>query len=103
MSEWPGSEAFAAEIHAAFASPITYTPPSGAPQQITGVYSDVPAPTWDGKGASLRTISWEVQQSDVADPALGAEIVAGAKSWRVVDITRRDDVEAWELIVERAS
>lgn len=100
MSEWPGSDAFAADIHAAFATPITYQAPGGDAVSITAVYSDVPSPGFFGEGATQRTISWEVQQADVADPVKGAEIVSGTKTWRVIDITPRDDVEAWELIVE---
>lgn len=103
MSEWPGSETFAAEIHAAFASPITYKPPGGALQPITAVYSDVPAPGFYGEGATQRTVSWEVQQADVPEPVKGAEIASGIKTWRVIDITRRDDVDAWELVVERSA
>lgn len=103
MSEFPGSDAFAAEIHAAFAQPITYKPHGGALQQLAAVYSDGAAPNFDGMGASLRTIRWEVRQADVAEPELGAEISANGKTWRVVDITRRDDVGAWELIVEQSS
>lgn len=102
MSEFPGSDEFAADIHAAFAQPITYKPRGGALQQVTAVYSDSAAPNFDGMGATLRTIRWEVRQSDITDPELDAEISAEGKTWRVVDITRRDDVGAWELIVERA-
>lgn len=101
MSEWPGSEIFAADIHAVFATPITYQAPGGAVVPVSGVYSDIPSPGFFGEGATQRTISWEVQQSEVADPVKGAEIVSGTKTWRVIDITPRDDVEAWELIVER--
>lgn len=103
MSEWPGSETFAAEIHAAFATPITYQAPGGAVVPVSGVYSDVPSPGFFGEGATQRTISWEVQQADVADPVKDARIVSGTKAWRVIDITPRDDVGAWELIVERSA
>ena len=103
MSEFPGSDAFAAEIHEAFAQPVIYTPDGGAPEEITAIYSDEPAPNFDGAGATLRTISWEVRQSDVANPQHDAMIEANGKVWRVNDITRRDDVGAWVLIVERAA
>lgn len=103
MSEWEGSDAFAAEIHAAFATAITYKPPGGELLQLSAVYSNEPAPTFDGMGATHRTISWEVRQDDIAEPQIEAEIEGAGKSWRVIDITRRDDVGAWVLIVERSA
>lgn len=108
MSEFAGSDEFAAEIHAVFAQPVTYVPLSGPSQPIHAVYSNNPAPGFMGEGATLRTITWEVLQADVAKPAKGDKIVGGVElparlrgEWLVIDITARDDVAAHDLIVER--
>lgn len=97
MIDW---DAHAANIHAAFAVPVQWVPAVGAQKEIAAVKSDMPAPGFPGEGATLRMISWEVRQSDVTSPSKGDRIVHGATTWRVIDITRRDDVGAWELIVE---
>lgn len=108
MSDWPGSDAAASDIHRAFALPVTYVPLSGPSQAITAVYSNKPAPGFMGEGATLRTVKWQVLQADVAAPAKGDKVVGGAElperlrgEWLVMDITERDDVAAHDLIVER--
>jgi hypothetical protein len=110
MSDWPDSDAVASEIHRAFALSVTYQPLSGPSKPIAAVYSNKPAPSFMGEGATLRTVKWQVLQADVAAPAKGDRIVGGAElparlrgDWLVIDITVRDDVAAHDLIVERTN
>lgn len=101
MSAWDEVAASAAAaIHGAFASTVIYAPKSGSQISLTAVRSDEAAGNFMGAGATMRTVSWEVRQSDVAAPSKGDAILADDIEWRVIDITRRDDVGAWVLIVE---
>lgn len=92
-------------VHAAFASDVLYER-AGAPAfPRSAVRSDTPAEGFQGAGATLRQLSYEVLQSDFvgeAKPAKGDVIVDGADRWKVIDVTRRDDIGAWVLIVARA-
>lgn len=101
---WGGRAA--ADIHSAFAEdlPVRYTGAGLTAAAIAAIKSDVPGEPFQGAGKTLRTISFEVRQADLPqDPRKGNTIVeddgAGA-AWRVNEVRRRDDNEAWELIVE---
>jgi hypothetical protein len=93
-----------AAIHAAFAEPVTYTGAGLAGATIAAIKSDEPGDPFQGPGSTVRKIGFEVRQAVLpAAPAKGNIIVHAGTSWRVIDITRRDDVAAWGLIVERAA
>lgn len=101
MSAWDDVAASAAAaIHGAFGAAVTYVPKSGSQKSLTAIRSDEPAGDFMGAGSTMRTVSWEVRQSDVPDPVKGDAIRADSVEWTVIDITRRDDVGAWVLIVE---
>jgi hypothetical protein len=69
-------------------------PPIGA------IRADEAAPAFAGAGNSLRTVSYEVQYSDLpAEPTKKDSFVHRARRWRVEDVTRLDDVASWRLIV----
>jgi hypothetical protein len=106
VTDIPGGEADAAAIHAAFAETVRYTGGGLTAASISAVRSDVPADAFSGPGATARQVSFEVLQADLtADPANGDTLVDGdgeGATWTVVDVTRRDDVASWSLIVEEA-
>lgn len=96
---WASDEA--ADIHAALAETVTYNGAGLTNAPIAAVKSDVPADDFSGSGRTLRQVSFEVRQSALPQaPAKGNTIVHDAKSWKVNDITRRDDIGGWLLIVE---
>jgi hypothetical protein len=93
-----------AAIHAAFAEPVAYTGAGLGGATIAAIKSDEAGDPFQGPGSTVRKISFEVLQAALpGTPAKGNIIVHAGTSWRVIDITRRDDVAAWALIVERAA
>jgi hypothetical protein len=95
-----------ADIHAAFVEdlPIRYTGAGLVDAPVSAVRSDTAASEFQGAGSTLRQISFEILQADLPGvPAKGDTLVEddgdGAR-WRVNEKRRRDDVGAWELIVE---
>jgi hypothetical protein len=94
----------AADIHAAFGEPITYTGAGLTDAEIIAIRSDTAALPFDGPGNTLRQVSYEVQKSDLPErPRLGNTISDATGIWSVNDITERTDVAAWVLIVDRAA
>ena len=91
-------------IHAGFADPITYTGAGLALDPITAVYSNEAAEPFAGKGKSARLVTFEVQYEDLPRrPAKADRIQHSTGLWRPIEIVDRDDVGAWEIVVERAS
>jgi len=91
-----------ADIHAAFADPVTYTGAGLAAGAITAVYSEMQAPDFMGPGNTARRTWFEVRVVDLPEyPAKGDVIMHNAIEWRVIDIVRRDDLSLYELTVER--
>lgn len=100
----------AADLHDAFADPIIYIGAGLDNASITGTKYDVPADTFQGAGSTARKVWFEVQRSDLpqapakrntirhVDPMTGAETL-----WSVIEPVRRDDIGAWDLIVEKAA
>jgi hypothetical protein len=103
-----GAEA-AAEIHAAYAEdePVRYTGAGLTNEPLAAVKYDVPAEAFQGPGNTLRQVTFEILQAALPqDPAKGNMIVendGSGQGWRVNDITRRDDVFAWHLVVEKTA
>jgi len=98
----PDWGAAAAAIGAAFAErePIVYTRGGVVLPPIPAIRSDVPAPTFEGPGRTLRTVSYEIRQSDLpARPANGETFTHRGRRWRVGDVTTLDDVGAWSVVV----
>jgi hypothetical protein len=87
-------------IHAAFAEPILFTGGVLVEEPITAIKSDTPADGFPGRGSTLRRVSFEILQAVLPDkPEKGNTIRHSDTDWKVIDITRRDDVGAWELVV----
>lgn len=94
-----------ADIAGAFAMRVRYTGAGLADGEIDAVKSDDAAAAFQGPGEGLRTISFEVAQAALPQRPRKTdtlvEVDSGA-AWKVNDITRRDDLAAWLLIVEEA-
>jgi hypothetical protein len=104
----PQDAAGLAAIHAAFAEdqPVRYTGAGLVNAPLVVVKRDEPAADYMGEGNTLRRVSFEVQKADLpADPDKGDEITEAdgqGTAWRVNDLTPRDDIGAWVLVVEIA-
>jgi hypothetical protein len=93
-----------AAIHAAFGEAVVYTGAGLVGATIAAIKSDVPGEPFQGAGATVRHISFEVLQAALPQrPAKGNTLVHGGTTWRVIDIVPRDDVAAWVLSVEKAA
>jgi hypothetical protein len=105
MTNIPGGADAAAAIHAAFAVPVAYTGAGVSGESLDAVRSDRAADAFTGPGSTLRETSFEIRIADLPEsPRKGDRIVDGEDaSWAVIDITRRDDIDAWVLIVERSA
>jgi hypothetical protein len=92
-----------AAIHAAFAEPVVYSGAGLDEAAITAVPTEAAADAYQGPGATTRKQAFEVPFSFLpSDPSKTDTLVHDGLRWRVNDITRRDDVAAWLLVVERA-
>lgn len=97
----PHEEAALAAIRGAYEEPIIYTGAGLTAAPIKAIPSDSAALPFQGPGATVREVSFEIAQAALpADPDKGNTIVHGANTWRVNDITRRDDAASWVLVVE---
>lgn len=102
MSIW---DAAGAAIAAAFADPdpITYVQGGGALPPFRAIRSEEAAPTFEGAGRTLRTISYEIQQADLPiRPVVGDTLDHRGRRWRVGDVTTLADVGAWQVVVSDA-
>jgi hypothetical protein len=91
-------------LRAVYARPVTYTGAGLAGATLLAIKSDVSAEPFQGAGETLRQVTFEVRQADLpVDPARGNTLVeADGRDWRVIEPRRRDDIAAWELVVEEA-
>ena len=99
-----------AAVRAAFGVGVLYVGAGLAAGEIVAVKSDTAALPFQGGGDTLRQISFEVAQADLpSEPDKGELLLEGTAPWSadtvtsvwaVNDITRRDDIGAWVLIVE---
>ena len=97
-----GEAAALAAIWEGFADPepIIYTQAGVELPSMPAIRSDIAAPTFDGPGATLRSIIYEVQHANFpARPTKSDSFTHRGHRWRVEDVSRRDDVGAWELTV----
>ncbi len=86
----------------AWATPVTYTPVTGAPVSMRAIRYD--EPQTDGFGASLtgRAVRFEVRQADRAATPVTGDIINDGTAWKVRAHERRDDLGLWRISVERA-
>ncbi|MPT48257.1 MAG: hypothetical protein E2598_07515 [Sphingobium sp.] len=93
-----------ASIHSEFADPVEYTGQGLVDAEITAIYCDEPADAFQGAGATLRAISFEIQKSDLpGKPVKGDKIVHETGAWSVLDASNHSSVAAWVVTVERRS
>lgn len=104
MSNLPGGDTALAAIHAAFAKPVRYTGAGLTAGQVQAVRSDKAADAFQGPGETLREVCFEIPVDELPQqPNKGDLLVdrdGAGDSWIVIDVTRRDDVDAWALVVE---
>lgn len=101
MGDVPGAAAEAAAIHAEFAVSVFYTGGGLISENVAAVVSDTPSEPFQGAGSSARKREYEIREDVFAsNPSNGDLIVDSAGSWRVIDTTRRRDIDAWVLVAE---
>ena len=99
MTIW---EAAGAAIDAGFADPesLLYFGAGLVRKPLSGIRMVDPAQSFDGAGSTLRQISYEVCQADFeGDPRVGDHFTHRGRRWNVQDVTRRDDIGKWVLVV----
>ncbi|MGD9470617.1 MAG: hypothetical protein AB7G24_00800 [Novosphingobium sp.] len=107
MSGIPGASAELAAIHTAFAAAVKYTGAGLTNATVAAVRSEGPADAFQGPGSTAREVAFEVLKAALPSaPGKGDAIVEGdgaGQAWEVIDITDRDDVNAWHLIAEQSA
>jgi hypothetical protein len=92
-----------ADIRAAYEEPVIYTGAGLVGATIAAIPSDSAALPFQGPGSTAREVSFEIGQASLPEePRNGNLIQHGGKNWSVIDITQRDDIAAWVLVVEEA-
>lgn len=103
MTDWAAQ---AQGIHAAFADPITYDGAGLSAEPISATKCDSAGEAYQGLGATLRHIWFEVRKADLPqepgrDTIIHTDRMTGVTTtWTVIDKVSRDDIGAWELTVE---
>lgn len=95
-------KAAAPALFEAFADlePIIYTQDGVVRDPIRAIYMDDAAAGFPGAGSTMRKLTYEVQQSDFPQrPSKRDSFTHKGHRWEISDITRRDDVGAWWLVV----
>lgn len=94
-------------IRLEFAEPITYDPPGkwAVDRAMQAVYCNEPAPDALGAGNTGRTVWFEIAYGDMTQrPSKAGDLIAHSTgNYRVIQVTDRDDISSWEVVVERAA
>lgn len=81
--------------------PLIYTGAGLSGLPIWAIWSDVPASDFAGPGQTLRKVTYEIKQSDLPErPDKTNRFAHRGRTWKVEDVTQRDDIGKWELVVE---
>lgn len=91
-----------AAIDAVFADPepLIYTGAGLIAQPVRAIRSDEAAPAFAGPGATLRRITYEIAKGALPNPPSKKNtFVHRGTVWLVEEITSRDDIGKWELVV----
>ena len=94
-----------AAIRAENEAEITYNGAGLTDAPIMAIFTDAAGLAFQGPGATVRQTNFEIAQAALPQrPRKGNTILQGdgGRNWKVIDITKRDDVSAWVLIVEEA-
>ena len=106
MSDFPGADEAAAEIHAEFAQAIRYTGAGVANKALDAVKANSPAAVFQGAGSTARQTSFEIPYADLPERPGKRDLIVendgAGRRWSVIDVTDRDDVNAWVVLVEKA-
>lgn len=100
MSVW---DAAGAGIDRVFADPtdIIYTGAGLTASPVSAIRNDEPAPDFAGPGQSARTIGYEVAIAALPSrPSKSDYFTHRGRKWRVIDITTRDEIGKYALIVQ---
>ena len=107
MSDFPGADAAAHEIHAEFALPIRYTGAGVTNKALDAVKANSPAAVFQGAGSTARQTSFEILCADLPQRPGRRDLIVEndgtGRRWSVIDVTDRDDVNAWVVLVEKAA
>lgn len=94
--------AASAAIDAVFSDrePLIYTGAGLVAQPVSAIRSDGAAPPFPGPGATLRRITYEIDKAALpTPPSKKNTFVHRGTVWLVEEITSRDDIGKWELVV----
>lgn len=94
--------AAASVFFTAFADPerILYTQDGVVLEPIRAIRTDSAAAGFEGPGSTLRELTYEIQQSDLPKrPTKRDSFIHNGQRWEISDVTRRDDIGAWWLVV----
>lgn len=98
--------AAAAVLFTAFADPerIIYTQDGVVLEPIRAIWTDNAAAGFPGAGSTLRKLTYEIQQSDMPKrPSKTRDsFTHHGRRWEISDVTKRDDIGAWWLVVTDA-
>lgn len=105
MSIW---DTALAAIDGVFAVSVTYQGEGIALDgPIMATREDMPAPTFDGPGASAQSVGYEIDMTALPRRPRRGDLIghvhAGATSWRVIDVADRGGVQKWFAFVEEAA
>lgn len=96
-------DAAGAAIDRVFAdpAPVIYTGAGLTAAPVSAIRTDTAAPDFAGPGQSARTIGYEIAITALpARPANTNSFTHRGRRWRVIDITTRDEIGKYELIVQ---
>ncbi|MDX3885989.1 MAG: hypothetical protein QHC65_16315 [Sphingomonas sp.] len=100
----PEEQAAQDAIRRLYGVPILYTGAGLDSAPITAIPADAAGAAFTGPGATIRQMSFEIDQADLIDAPRKGDIIVDVRwdtPWRVIERTRRDDIGAWVLVVER--
>ena len=101
----PQEAAALAANDAAFAESVIYT--GGGltePTAIDVIWSDTAGQRFQGAGNTTRTVSCEVRYADLGrKPAAADRLLRGAVIWKPQQVTERDDIAKWVVVLEKVS
>jgi hypothetical protein len=105
VTDLPGADAEAEAIHAAFAKLVRYTGAGEVDASVAAVRQHLPGDAFMG-GRSVRELAFEIRKADLSGTPAKGDLVKennGAGPIHVViEVTDRDDVDAWLVHVELA-
>ncbi len=91
-----------AQIRALYEEIVTYTGAGLSGETVGAIPSDTSAPSFQGPGATLRSLTFEIAYSSLPERPRKGNVIGGyaGNDWTVDDITERDDLGAWVLGVQ---